>query len=219
MKVEIYSDIACPWCYIGKKRFERALASFPDKDRVEVVYRPFQLDPNLPSDPSQAIPSPQYLQARFGPGFRQKVEPVVQLAAAEGIDFNFDQVLEINTMDAHRLLWLAAEEGEAVQVRVKEGLFKAHFSDGLNIGDRDVLVKVATEAGLEADKVRAYLESDAGRDEVKTATRQGQEMGISGVPTFVFEGQWSVSGAQESDTFLKVLTQVAQNLQSEKGAE
>lgn len=211
MKVEIYSDVACPWCYIGKKRLEKALASFPQRDEVEIVYRAFQLNPDLPTDPAKALPQDDYLRARFGPGFKQMLQTVVNVAAGEGIAFNVDKALVANTFNAHRLIWFAEQEGGTVlKTRLVEALFKAQFTDGDNLADPETLVTLATGVGLDADRVRAFLASAEGAPQVQQELDQGRALGITGVPTYVFEGTWGVSGAQEPATFLKILGQVAQ---------
>jgi predicted DsbA family dithiol-disulfide isomerase len=210
MRVEIYSDVACPWCYIGKKRFEKALASFPQRDQVEVVYRAYQLNPDLPTDPAQARAQDEYLLARFGPGFEQMLSRVVKVAAGEGIAFNAEKALVANTFNAHRLSWFAAKEGgPALKMRLVEALFKAQFTDGHNVADPETLVSLATGVGLDAERVRAFLASSAGAAEIEDELEAGRALGITGVPTFVFEGKWGVSGAQEPETLRQVLEQVS----------
>lgn len=213
MKIEIYSDVACPWCYIGKKRFEKALASFPQREEVEVVYRAFQLNPDLSKDPAEARPQDEYLRARFGPDFKQMLNRVVEMAAGEGITFNADKALVANTFAAHRLIWFAEQEGgAALKTRLVEGLFKAQFTDGQNVADPETLVALGVDAGMDSQRVRDFLASEDGTAHVEQELQDGRSMGITGVPTFVFEGKWGVSGAQDPSTFLKVLEQVAQEI-------
>ncbi|WP_431679868.1 DsbA family oxidoreductase [Kitasatospora sp. KL5] len=208
MKVEIYSDIACPWCYIGKRRFEQALDRFPGKDAVEVVYRPYQL---VPDAPEQATPHRDWLAARFGPQSVAMDAQVTELGAAEGITYDFDAALHANTFLGHRLLHLAETEyGAAVQADLKERLLKAHFTDGVDIGDRAQLTEVAVAAGMDGGRAAAYLAGEEGAEEVRTQLDRARALGISAVPTFVFEGRWAVQGGQEADTFLRVLQQVAE---------
>ncbi|MFD9124648.1 DsbA family oxidoreductase [Kitasatospora sp. NPDC059571] len=208
MKVEIYSDIACPWCYIGKRRFEQALDRFPGKDGVEVVYRPYQL---VPDAPEQATPHRAWLAERYGPQSVAMDARVTELGRAEGITYDFDAALHANTFLAHRLLHLAENEyGAAVQGELKERLLKAHFTDGADVADRAQLAEVAVAAGLDAERVTAYLAGDEGADEVRAQLAEARALGISAVPTFVFEGRWAVQGGQEADTFLRVLQQVAE---------
>jgi predicted DsbA family dithiol-disulfide isomerase len=207
MKVEIYSDIACPWCYIGKHRFEQALARFPGAAAVEAVYRPYQLDPRAPAEASSHR---EYLDSRFGPDSAQMDARVAEIGLGEGIAFDFDKALHVNTLDGHRLLRLAETEyGADAQARLKEKLFAARFAEGGDVGDRGLLAELAASVGIDRRRAAAYLASGEGRDEVLAQIAQAGELGVSSVPTFVFEGQWAVSGAQESGTFLRVLEQVA----------
>ena len=207
MKVEIYSDVACPWCYIGKRRFERALAAFPGARGVEVVYRPYQLNPDAPAT---AVPLQRYLAQRFGAQGAQMARQVTDTARAEGIVMDFDSALSANTLDAHRLLRLAEHEyGAAVQQAVKEKLLEAHFGLGADIGDTGVLETVAAAAGLDAERVRGYLAGEEGRREVKEEIAQARRLGITAVPTFVIDGRYAVQGAQQASAFLQVLEQVA----------
>ncbi|MFC5668258.1 DsbA family oxidoreductase [Kitasatospora misakiensis] len=207
MKVEIYSDIACPWCYIGKRRFEQALDGFAGKADVEVVYRPYQL---VPDAPATARAHREWLAERFGPQSVAMDARVAELGRAEGITYDFDAALEVNTFLGHRLLHLAETEyGAAAQGRLKEALLKAHFTDGVDVGDRTALTEVAVGAGLDRDRVTAYLAGDEGTAEVRAQLAEARELGISAVPTFVFEGKWAVQGGQEAEAFRRVLEQVA----------
>ena len=157
MKVEIYSDIACPWCYVGKSRFERALAAFPQGDAVEVVYRPFQLDPAAPEEPR---PHREVLAAKFGPQSVAMDDRLTELGAAEGLAFDFDSVLENNSLLAHRLLRFALDEyGAPAQNRLKGRLMTAHFAEGLDIGDPAQLTDAAVCAGLDRAAVTAFLQA------------------------------------------------------------
>ncbi|WP_333767715.1 DsbA family oxidoreductase [Streptomyces sp. IBSBF 2435] len=209
VKVEIYSDIACPWCYVGKTRFERALAAFPKGSSVEVVYRPFQLDP---SAPYEARPHREVLAAKYGPQAAAMDQRITALGAEEGIDFDFDTVLENNSLLAHRLLRFALDEyGPAAQTRLKGRLMTAHFGEGMDIGDHEHLTDAAVTVGLDRDAVAAFLSSDELHDEVLDEIDEARQLGITAVPTFVFEGQWAVQGGQETSTFLRVLEQVAKD--------
>ncbi|MFI0897155.1 DsbA family oxidoreductase [Streptomyces sp. NPDC020983] len=207
MKVEIYSDIACPWCYVGKARFERALAAFPKASGVEVVYRPFQLDPSAPHEPR---PHHEVLAAKYGPQARAMDARVTALGADEGITFDFDTVLENNSLLAHRLLRFALDTyGPAVQARLKGRLMAGHFGEGLDIGDRAQLADTAVAAGLDRDAVTAFLAGDDLTEEVLADIDEARQLGISAVPTFVFEGKWAVQGGQETSVFLQALEQVS----------
>ncbi|GAB2738296.1 DsbA family oxidoreductase [Kitasatospora kifunensis] len=207
MKVEIYSDIACPWCYIGKRRFDQALERFDGKGEVEVTFRPYQL---VPDAPATASPHRAWLAERYGPQSRAMDDRVTELGRAEGIEYDFDAALHANTFLGHRLLHLAETEyGTAVQGVLKEALLKAHFTDGVDVGDRAALTEVAVAAGLDRARVAEYLAGDEGADEVQRQLDEARELGISAVPTFVFDGQWAVQGGQEVETFLQVFQQVA----------
>jgi predicted DsbA family dithiol-disulfide isomerase len=207
MKVEIYTDIACPWCYIGKHRFDRALAAFSGATDVDVVYRPYQLDPNAPTE---ATGHRAWLDQRYGPESAQLDARVAKLGEAEGIAFDFDRALHVNTLSAHRLLaHVLAEYGPAAQAAVEEGLFTARFAEGGNVGDLDLLADVAAAAGLDRAAVAAYLRSDAGTGEVRAQIAEAGRRGVKSVPTFVFDDRFAVEGAQETSTFLQVLDQVA----------
>ncbi|MFF2039347.1 DsbA family oxidoreductase [Kitasatospora sp. NPDC058170] len=197
----------CPWCYIGKRRFDEALDGFAGREDVEVVYRPYQL---VPDAPATASPHRAWLAERYGPQSVAMDARVAELGRAEGITYDFDAALHANTFLGHRLLHLAESEyGAAVQGVLKEALLKAHFTDGVDVGDRAALTEVAAAAGLDRDRVSAYLAGDEGVAEVRAQLAEAGELGISAVPTFVFEGKWAVQGGQEAETFRKVLEQVA----------
>jgi predicted DsbA family dithiol-disulfide isomerase len=207
MKVDIYSDIACPWCYIGKARFERALAAFPGGKDVEVTYRPYQLSPDTPEE---AQPLLEYYDGLFGPGFRDKHNQVVDIAEQEGLEFRYERAQAVNTFTAHRLLWLTERDyGTAVQHDLKNALLRSYFTDGGNVGDTENLVALAAEVGVDADKARAWLSGDEGTEQTRDAIGHARALGIQAVPTFVFEDKYAVQGAQEAGTFLQVLEQVA----------
>ncbi|WP_406298982.1 DsbA family oxidoreductase [Embleya sp. NBC_00888] len=207
MKVEIYSDIACPWCYVGKRRFERALAAFPGAEDIQVTYRPYELDPTTPAEPA---PLRERLAAKFGAANLDGMNArLADVGAGEGITFDFTRALAVNTLTAHRVLWLALTEfGPTAQAALKDRLLAAYFTEGENVADHDRLTEFAVEAGLDRDRVVAFLASDEGTDEVRREIAEAQEMGVTAVPTFVFEGKWAVQGAQEASTFLQVLEQV-----------
>jgi predicted DsbA family dithiol-disulfide isomerase len=207
MKVEIYSDIACPWCYIGKRRFERALAAFPRRAEVEVVFKPYQLDP---SAPTIAAPLMDRLRRKFGAQAPAMMQRVTDTAHAEGIEMQFDRALAANTLTAHRLLWLAEREyASAVQHDLADRLFDAHFSQGGDIADRAQLTELAVAAGMERSRVAEFLATVEGTDEVKSEIRSAQEMGISAVPTFIFDQRYAVQGGQPSPIFLQALERTA----------
>jgi predicted DsbA family dithiol-disulfide isomerase len=207
VQVVIYSDIACPWCYIGKRRFEKALAAFPRRDEVEVIFKPYQLDPDAPAS---ATPLRERLQRKFGAQAGAMTQRVTETARGEGIEMNFDRALAANTLTAHRLLWLAGREyGPAVQQALADRLFDAHFSQGGDIGDHDQLTALAESAGMHRKRVADFLASDEGTDEVKAEIREAQQMGITAVPTFIFDDRYAVQGGQPSHIFLQALERAA----------
>ena len=207
MKVEIYSDVACPWCYIGKRRFDQALASFEGASDVEVVYRPFQLDPGAPAT---AYPLMERLEAKFGPRAPAMVQRVTEAGRGEGIDMRFDIALAANTLAAHRLLYLAEREhGAATQLALADELFEAHFTRGRDIGDVDQLVALAESVGMDRERVRGALGSNEGREETLAAIAQAREIGITAVPTFIFDGRYALEGGQPAPVVRQALETVA----------
>jgi predicted DsbA family dithiol-disulfide isomerase len=206
MKVEIWSDVVCPWCYVGKRRFEAALQRFAHRDEVEVVWRSFELDPTAPESPSSGGGYAERLTRKYGGGLaraQQMIDTMTVTAAGEGLDFRFDLARPGNTFDAHRLLHLALERG--VQDAVKERLDRATFSEGLRVSDAESLLAVVTEAGLDADEARQVLASDRYADAVRADEEQARAYGISGVPFFVVAGRYGVSGAQPAELLLQAL--------------
>jgi len=211
MKIEIWSDVVCPWCYIGKRRFEAALAEFEHADDVEVLWRSFQLDPNAP-DSRQLTESPDELLAKkMGRPLEQvraMQAQVTSIAASVGLQYRLDLTRPGNTFDAHRLLHLALEHG--LQDPLKERFDAATFTEGLSVSDPDELTRLAVEVGLDEARVRQVLDSDEFADAVRADESQARAYGISGVPFFVIDGRYGVSGAQESAAILSVLRQAWQ---------
>lgn len=214
MLVEVWSDVVCPWCYIGKRRFATAVAELADDPAfdtpIEVVYRPYQLDPKAP--PGTAMPVPDMYARKFGGAEQARaiIDNVTGVAAAEGLEFHLDTALRANTRDAHRLLWYAEHHGApGTQADLKERLLSAYFTRGLHVGDVAVLVGEAEAAGLDGDDVRRFLDSDGGRAEVEEYLATAAEAGITAVPTYVIEGRWSIPGAQDPDVFVQVLRRLA----------
>jgi predicted DsbA family dithiol-disulfide isomerase len=206
MKIEIWSDVVCPWCYIGKRRFESALARFEHRDQVEIVWRSFELDPNAPRQ--QEGPQDEMLAKKYGVSLSQArgmIERVTTLAAQEGLDYHLDGAQRGNTFDAHRLLHLAAAHGR--QGELKERLLRAYFTEARPISDAETLVALGAEGGLPADEVHTMLSSDAYAAAVRADQRRAAAFGIQGVPFFVIDEQFGVSGAQESDVLLAALEQ------------
>ncbi|MEX2572581.1 MAG: DsbA family oxidoreductase [Gemmatimonadota bacterium] len=215
MKVEIYSDVVCPWCYIGERRFERALAGFEHVGEVEVEFRPFQLDPDAPAE---SIPLKSYLARRFGGSADGMLRNVSDAAGGEGISIDWENAKAVNTRDSHRLLELASREyGRGVQRSLLEHLFAAHFSEGGDVGDLDCLTELGVAAGMDEERVKGYLESGEGAEELTQELERARSLGIRAVPAFLFEGKYVIEGAQPSSTFLQVLEEVQQRLEHEKG--
>jgi predicted DsbA family dithiol-disulfide isomerase len=207
MKVEIYSDVVCPWCYIGERRFARALAAFPGGEEVEVAFRPFQLDA---AAPERATPVAEYLARRFGGrSVDGMLARVTQAATEEGITMDWDRALSVNTRTALRLMRLAGlEYGATVQRALMDALFDAHFTRGGDVADHEQLTALAASVGMDADRVRAYLASGKGEAELVTQLGEARANDVHAVPTFVFDGKYVVEGAQPASTFLQVLEEV-----------
>lgn len=206
--VDVVSDVVCPWCFIGQKRLDKAVAAAGDVD-VHIRWRPFQLDPTIPP---QGKDRREYMLAKFGSDERireihARIEP---LGEAEGISFAFDAIkVAPNTLDAHRLIRWAGAAGEAVQNRLVRRLFQLNFEEGANIGDHAVLVEAAREAGMDASVVATLLPTDADVEAVRTEIATASRMGISGVPCFLLEDKYAVMGAQDADTLADAIRQVA----------
>ncbi|HEY8533772.1 MAG TPA: DsbA family oxidoreductase [Micromonospora sp.] len=211
MEIVIYSDIVCPWCYIGKRRLEQALDSYDGE--VSLRYRPFQLDPRPVSEPR---PVAEALAEKFGgpERVRQLLAHVTSVAAESGLTLRFDRALNANTFDAHRLVRFAAERGRASEM--VDALFRAHFVDGVDVGSRAALASVAAATGFDEQEVRAYLDSSAGVDEVRAEVEEARRIGVTSVPTFVFAGKYVVTGAQPPETLLKVLTEIRRHTASRR---
>jgi predicted DsbA family dithiol-disulfide isomerase len=203
MQIEIYSDIVCPWCYVGKRRIERALTSVGSD--VHVTWRPFQLNPTMPLD---GMDRSAYLKAKFGSleAFGRMEEQLMAAGVNEQIPFAFEKIQRTpNTFAAHRLVWYAAQQGK--QDEVVENLFGAYFLEGGNLGDVKTLTQVAVEAGLDRIETETFLASEKGVVEVKAEEAVGRRLGIRGVPYFVLNGSISISGAQPPDIFVSAIQQ------------
>jgi Predicted dithiol-disulfide isomerase involved in polyketide biosynthesis len=206
MKVEIWSDIACPWCYIGKRRFEKALAQFPHKDQVTVTWRSFQLDPQAPQ--RSDTPLKEALAKKFGMNtaqIEQWTRQMAETAAGEGLDFRFDTIKGANTFDAHCLIHFAAHYGK--QEEMKERLMHAYWTDGLPLWDKETLVKLAGEIGLDTTAARTALDEQTYASAVRADMQQAEDYGITGVPFFVIDEKYGISGAQPAETFKAALKQ------------
>ena len=204
MRVEIWSDVVCPWCYVGKRRFDEALAQFDHADAVEVVWRSYELDPNGPREREGDYVS--RLAVKYGvseDNAQAMVDRMVDVAEGVGIEMRFDRARLGNTFDAHRLLHLARDRG--VQGEVEERLFQAAFTEGRPIGDRDELVAVAADAGLDPEEAAAVLAGTEYAENVRADEREAAALGCRGVPFFVVDRRFAVAGAQSTDLFLEVL--------------
>ncbi|GAC1332051.1 MAG: protein disulfide isomerase FrnE [Mycobacteriales bacterium] len=204
MQVDIWSDVVCPWCYIGKRRFEGALARFAHRDEVTVTWHSFELDTSAP--PERSGPYAARLAEKYGVSVADAqgmVDSMTATAAGDGLDFRFDLARPGNTFDAHRLLHLAGERG--LQDALKERLLAAYMLEGRPVGDLDTLAALAAETGLDPVEARAVLRSDAYAADVRADEMQAAEIGISGVPFFVIDRRYGVSGAQPVELLLEVL--------------
>lgn len=214
LTIEIYSDVVCPWCYIGKRRLERALDQLNGAASARITWRPFQLNPTMPKD---GMDRTTYLAAKFGSrdAFRQMEEHVLAAGAAECIPFAFEKVARTpNTFLAHRLIWHAEQQG--CQDAVMESLFRGYFTEGADIGLVPVLGQLAGRAGLDAADVESFLQREEGTTEVKVEEAAGHRIGIRGVPYFVLNGSISISGAQPHDIFVSALRQAEESVMERK---
>jgi predicted DsbA family dithiol-disulfide isomerase len=213
LSVDVVSDVVCPWCYIGKKRLETALAAVPEV-AAEVRWRPFQLDPTIPPG---GIDRREYMLGKFGSDARiseihARIRP---LGAAEGITFDFEAIRRApNTLDAHRVIRWAGSSGPTVQNALVERLFRLNFEEGADLGAAAVLSAAASQAGMDSAVVEALLPTDTDREAVRAEIETAQRMGVTGVPCFLLDGKYAVMGAQEPNVLADALRQLA----AQKGA-
>ena len=209
MKVEIWSDVVCPWCYIGKKRFEDAVQSLADEGTeldLEVTFRPFLLDPSAPI--GGATPVAEAYAKKFGGAEKAAkiLEHVTRVAADTGITFHMDRAVRANTLRAHRMMHLAlTHHGSAAQSAMKQHLLESYFTKGENVADDEILVAAAQSAGIPRTTAESWLESDEGDAEVRRDIMEAGELGITAVPTFVIDGRWAIPGAQDVEVFARAL--------------
>ena len=206
MRVDVWSDIICPWCYIGRARFEQALAGFEHRDQIEVVHHSFQLDPSYPAGHTEL--STEMLSRKYGMAVAEAAAmeaKMEQTAAAEGLEYHMDGLHIGNTSDAHRVVHLAASVG--LQDAMVERLFRAHFTERRSVFSRESLVTLAVEVGLDEAEVRAVLESDRYADAVAEDAAAASRLGANGVPFFVIDMRYGVSGAQPTELFTQALTE------------
>jgi predicted DsbA family dithiol-disulfide isomerase len=208
LRIDVWSDIACPWCYVGKRRLERALQTFPHAEEVKVVWHAFELDPSAPKERDPSVSHAERLAKKYGMSVeqaRQNSERLREVARGEGLAFDFEHIRSGNTFDAHRLIQLARQRG--VQAAAEERFFKAYLEEGALMSDHGTLSRLAVEAGLDEGEVADVLASDQFAAEVRADQAQAREFGIDGVPCFVLDGQFAVSGAQSPQVLLSALHQ------------
>ncbi|MBC7923385.1 MAG: DsbA family oxidoreductase [Ferruginibacter sp.] len=206
LKIDIISDVVCPWCYIGKRRLEKALDQLSDRFDFELQYHPFELNPTLPPEGTD---QPQYLIRKFGG--QARYEPIIRhvtaLAAAEGLAFHFEkQFIAPNTRNAHRLIGLAHQQGR--QLPLVELLFRAYFTDGVDLSKKENLVALAAQAGLDPERAEKLLAGEEGLREVVLAEKELQQMGITGVPFYIIDHRHGVSGAQAPEAFIEAIERI-----------
>ncbi|MFD0917960.1 DsbA family oxidoreductase [Pseudahrensia aquimaris] len=207
--IDVVSDVMCPWCYIGKRRLEQALA-MTDGVTTDVRWRPFQLDATLPKEGRDRK---DYLETKFGGPEKAKeiYGRIEEAGRLEGLEFNFSDIaVSPNTLDAHRLIRWAANEGEEVQNKLVEALFRRFFMEGAHIGRDDVLVEIAEEAGMDGSIVAALLATDKDKAETDNEIRTAQSMGVTGVPCFIIDNKYAVMGAQEPEHIAQAIIQAAE---------
>jgi predicted DsbA family dithiol-disulfide isomerase len=204
MKIEVWSDFVCPFCYIGKRRLETALEKFEHKDEVELVFKSFELDPSSKKKSDENIH--EIIAKKYGIPVEQAKasnNQIVAAAKAIGLNFNFDDVIRTNTFDAHRVAHYAKTEGKMNELA--ERIFKAYFVDSLNISDHKVLASLSSEVGLNSDKVLSVLESNQYAEEARKDEETASKLKISGVPYFIINNKYTISGAQQPEIFLEAI--------------
>lgn len=210
VKIDVVSDVVCPWCYIGKRRLEKAIEDLSDKYNFEITYHPFELNPLMPLEGAN---QKQYLTKKFGDEarYQQITQQVTSVAATEGLTFDFDkQLVSPNTRDAHRIIELARKEGK--QLAAKEAFLKAYFTDGVDLSKQANLISIGSSVGLDPEKIKALLASDEGLAEVEMAEAEMQKLGVSGVPFYIIDNKYGISGAQPSATFKQALEEIGSKL-------
>lgn len=207
IKIEVASDVVCPWCYIGKRRLERAIEVLKDSCEFDISYLPFELNPSLPLS---GVPQKQYLSDKFGgmEKYAQITNHVTKIAASEGLTFNFDMQEKIpNTRKAHHIIQFAKTVG--LQAAVKEAFMKAYFEEGIDLSKNENLIRVATHAGLDKDTLETLLISTEGLHQIEKMETELHQLGISGVPFFIINGKYGISGAQSTEVFLQAFENIA----------
>ena len=227
MKVEVWSDIMCPFCYIGKRNYESALSRFEARENIEIEWRSFQLDPTIPKNSTVKENVYQYLAKKKGLSYEQSAkmhERVIEMAKNAGLDYRFDKAIVANSFDAHRMIQLAKTKG--LGDAAEERLFRAYFTEGKDFGDRETLIAIGKEIGLPEEEIKSALSSDEYAEKVEQDIQEATEIGVQGVPFFLFDRKYAVSGAQPPEYFLQALNQSyaewekdnpVTNLQGEEG--
>lgn len=213
IKVDVVSDVVCPWCYVGKRRLERAMAELAGSVDFEITYLPFELNPEMPAAGRNLK---EHLTAKFGGAEKYKAitENMKKVALSEGLHFDFDkQNTSPNTRNAHRLIWLAEKKG--LQVAVKEALLHAYFEEGIDLTQADNLIEVAANAGLPSDEIKKLLASEDGMQEVEYLEQLNYQRGITGVPFYIINNKYGLSGAQPSHTFVQLFRKASEEVLTE----
>jgi len=208
LRIDVVSDVVCPWCFLGQMRLDQAIAASPSVD-IAVSWRPFQLDPTIPPE---GMDRAAYMRSKFGDGdgLRQAHARLEALGSEVGIDYRFDAIkVSPNTLDAHRVIRWAGAAGAEVQNTLVRNLFRLYFEQGVNIGDHSALADAAGDAGMDRAVVESLLASDADRDAVAEEAATASRMGVTGVPCFLFEGKYAVMGAQDVATLVDAIKQIA----------
>lgn len=215
LRIDVWSDIACPWCFVGKRRLEQALEQFPHAEQIRVTWRAFELDPAAPKERDPAVSHVERIAKKYGMSVeqaRRNSDRLVQIARAEGLAFDFEHLRSGNTFDAHRLVHLGRERG--LQDAVKERFLKAYLEQGALMSDPGTLTRLAVEAGLDEGEVADVLASDQFAEAVRDDEDEARQLGINGVPCFVFDGRFAVSGAQAPQVLLSALHQAWSELEA-----
>lgn len=213
IKIDVVSDINCPWCFLGEARLQQALAQTKDQYETEVSFKPYELNPQAPQEGES---KQDYFIRNYGAGALSRLnassQQLAEAGKAEGVEFNFDKADKVhNTFNGHRLIWLAGQYN--VQVAVAKALFEANFTHGENVNDPAVLIRIGAEHGIPVERLQSFFQTEEGKDEVKALEHWAQQAGISGVPAFIINDKYLVSGAQPAETFVRVFQQVAPTLE------
>ena len=209
--IDVVSDVVCPWCYIGKRRLEKGIEGTQYSDNVQVKYHPFQLDPTVPIEGTNFQ---TYMENRFGADYVSKFQQVEQAAQGEGLDFDFEKLPKaINTFTLHRILTVA--EADGIQPAVKEALMKAYFVDRQDLTQENILIDLMKSLGWSAEKTKEIVDSDIAADEVEEQMNYYRQLGVTGVPFFIFNKKYAVSGAQPAEVFAEIIEKVAKEMNVE----